>query len=112
LIEREIEGERVPEPIAIKEAHNKSYRQIHQEIRAAQKRSGEKLGSFSGMTCIRFIPNFLLKTFIRLTDKNIRVGKTYGKLPLTAIGMYSKDPGWIIPHGIATVLITVGSTGQ
>jgi len=45
LIEREVAGEKVPEPIGIKRAQEKSYRQIHDEIRAAKNMQSDKLGS-------------------------------------------------------------------
>jgi pyruvate/2-oxoglutarate dehydrogenase complex dihydrolipoamide acyltransferase (E2) component len=105
LIEREIAGENVPEPIGIKQAQDKTYLQIHKEIRDAKKQKTDKLGSLSGQT----IPSFLLRRFIRIADKNIHMAKKYGKIAVTAVGMYSKEPIWFIPHGTATVLITVGS---
>jgi hypothetical protein len=105
-------GEKVPEPLAIKGAQEKTFRQIHDEIREAKKQQSDKLGSLSGSTWIRLIPNFLLKTFIRIADKNIRMAKTYGKVAVTAVGMFSKEAVWFIPHGSATVLITVGSISQ
>lgn len=109
LVERDFEGEKVPEPIGIKEAQLKTYRQIHEEIRSVKKRSGEKLGSLSRMGWIRFIPGFLLKSFIRIADKNLKLAVKYGKVAVTSVGMFSRDPIWFIPHGSATVLITVGS---
>jgi pyruvate/2-oxoglutarate dehydrogenase complex dihydrolipoamide acyltransferase (E2) component len=112
LIEREMAGEKVPEPLAIKGAQEKSFRQIHDEIREAKKQQSDKLGSLSGSAWISRIPNFLLKTFIRIADKNIRMAKTYGKVAVTAVGMFSKEAVWFIPHGSATVLITVGSISQ
>lgn len=66
LIEREINGEKVPEPLAIQAAQTKTYRQIHNEIRAAQQMTHEKLGALSGIFWFRFIPGFLLRTFIRV----------------------------------------------
>jgi len=112
LIEREMGDEKVPEPLAIKGAHEKSFRQIHDEIRSAKKHHSDKLGSLSGSAWIRLIPNFLLKTFIRIADKNIHMAKTYGKVAVTAVGMFSKEAVWFIPHGSATVLITVGSISR
>lgn len=109
LIEREIAGEKVPEPIGIKQAQDKTYLQIHKEIREAKSQQTDKLGSFSGQTWISLIPSFLLRLFIRIADKNIHMAKKYGKIAVTAVGMYSKEPIWFIPHGSATVLITVGS---
>ena len=61
------------------------------------------------MAWIRYIPGFLLKTFVRLADRNIRLAKRYGKVAVTAVGMFSREPVWFIPHGSATVLMTAGS---
>ncbi len=108
LIEREIKGEKVPEPIAINNAQTKTYLQINKEIRTAQATQGQQLGNLSKMTWIRFIPGFLLRTFIRIADKNIKMGIRYGKVAVTAVGMFNKTSIWFIPHGSATVLITVG----
>ena len=112
LIEREISGEKVPEPAAIKQAHQKTYRQIHTEIRDAQQKKSSTIGSLSGASWIRFIPGFLLRTFVRIADKNIKMGIRYGKIGVTAIGMFSKEAVWFIPHGTATVLLTIGSISK
>lgn len=109
LIEREFEGERVPEPVGIANAREKTYRQISEELKEAKEKKGKSLGDLSNMTWIRFIPGFLLKTFIRFADNNIKMAKKYGKVAVTAVGMFSKEPVWFIPHGTATVLLTVGS---
>jgi len=37
------------------------------------------------------------------------MAKEYGKVAVTSVGMFSREPVWFIPHGSATVLITVGS---
>jgi len=109
LIERELEGEKVPEPVGISAAQTKSYREIHQEIIKARNDQSKTLGGLSGQTWFRFIPGFLLKVFIRLADKNLYLAKKYGKVAVTAVGMFSKDAVWFIPHGTPTLLITVGS---
>jgi len=108
LIEREIKGEKVPEPVAISNAQTKTYLQINNEIRTAQTQEGQQLGYLSKMTWIRFIPGFLLRTFIRIADRNIEMGIRYGKVAVTAVGMFNKGNIWFIPHGSATVVITVG----
>jgi len=112
LIEREIDGEKVPEPLGISKAQLKTYRQIHKEIREAQKKTSKSLGSLTGTAWIRFIPDFLLRTFIRLADRNITMAKRYGKICVTAVGMFNKDSVWFIPHGTATVLVTVGGISE
>lgn len=37
------------------------------------------------------------------------MGLKYGKLAITSVGMYTKHPIWLIPHGSATVLLSIGS---
>lgn len=108
LMEREVHGEKVPEPIGITRAQTKTHLQIHNEIREAQKKQGDQLGSLSGMSWIRFIPGFLLRTFIRYADHNIKMAKRYGKVSVTAVGMFGKSSAWFIPNGTATILLTVG----
>jgi pyruvate/2-oxoglutarate dehydrogenase complex dihydrolipoamide acyltransferase (E2) component len=109
LVEREFSGERVPEPLAVEGAQRLTFREINDRIRSAKDRKDSSLGGFSGMTWIQYIPGFLLKTFVRLADRNIRLAKRYGKVAVTAVGMFSREPVWFIPHGSGTVLITVGS---
>lgn len=109
LIERDIKGEKVPEPIGIKQAQNKTYRQIHDEIRAAQQNQGDRLGSLSKMEWVRFIPAFLMRLFFRIASKNIHMQKRYGVISVTAMGMFSNHAVWFIPMGSPTVLLTVGS---
>jgi len=112
LVEREIAGEKVPEPIEIQRAQEKSFNQIHNEIRKAKRQKSDKIGSLSGQTWIGLIPNFLLRTFIRFADKNLKMAKRYGKIAVTSVGMFSKEAVFSIPHGSATVLITVGSISK
>jgi pyruvate/2-oxoglutarate dehydrogenase complex dihydrolipoamide acyltransferase (E2) component len=112
LIEREIVGEKVPEPVGIQQAQSKTLRQIHNEIREAKKQQSDTLGTLSDQTWIRLIPSFLLKTFIRVADKNIHMAGVYGKVAVTAVGMFSKEAIWCIPHGSATVLVTIGSISK
>jgi pyruvate/2-oxoglutarate dehydrogenase complex dihydrolipoamide acyltransferase (E2) component len=112
LIEKTIDGEKVPEPIGIKSADQKPYRQIHDEIRQAQSTSSDRLGKLSNITWIRYMPRFLMKLFVRLADRNITMAKKYGKVAITAIGMHTPSSTWFIPHGTATVLLTVGNISE
>lgn len=111
LIERDYDGEKVPEPVGIAKAQDKSWTVIQEEIREAQSRQGRHLGSLSGMTWVRLIPGFLMRAFFRMADRSLRLGVRYGKVSVTAVGMFSRDAVWFIPHGTATVLVTVGGIG-
>jgi len=112
LIEREFDGENVPEPVGLKQVQEKTFMQIQNEIRSSKKLNSKELGSLSKMGWIKYIPDFLLKTFVKIADRNIKMAKKYGKVAVTAVGMFSKEPVWFIPHGPATVLLTVGSISK
>jgi pyruvate/2-oxoglutarate dehydrogenase complex dihydrolipoamide acyltransferase (E2) component len=109
LVEREFTGEKVPEPVSIETAQELTYSEINDRIRETKRQPAGSLGELSGMAWVRFIPGFLLKTFIRIADRNINLAKRYGKVAVTAVGMFSREPVWFIPHGSGTLLITVGS---
>ena len=112
LVERDLGDERIPEPLAIQAAQDKSLLEIHEEIRFAQSKKSKQLGDLSGSAWIRLIPGFLLKSFVRIADRNIHMAKRYGKVAVTAVGMFSKTDTWFIPHGTATILLTVGSISK
>jgi hypothetical protein len=109
LLERELQDESIPEPMVISQAQLKSYAQITREIREAKGKRSGNLGALSGASWIRFIPAFLLRLFVRFADRNMHFAKRYGKVAVTAVGMFTSEPVWFIPHGSATVLLTVGS---
>ncbi len=109
LVEREIEGERVPEPLGIRAAQTKTYRQIHDEVRAAQQHGSDGLGGLSGTSWVRFIPGFLLRTFIRAASHSILMMERFGAVGVTAVGMYGSGALWFIPLSGGTVVVTVGS---
>jgi pyruvate/2-oxoglutarate dehydrogenase complex dihydrolipoamide acyltransferase (E2) component len=108
LVERELQGDQVPEPVGIQKAQEKDLLQIQQEIRAAQSNPGDQLGDLSGMSWIRFLPTWLLGAFVRLASRNITLAGRYGKVAVTAVGMFSAPRNWLIPLSSATVLLTVG----
>lgn len=111
LVEREIEGEIVPENLGIRAAQTKTHRQIHNEIRAAQEHAEDGLGGLSGTTWVRFIPSFLFRLFIRLASKNIAMLERYGAVAVTAVGMFGpkNQALWLLPLvGGATVGVAVG----
>lgn len=111
LVEREINGEIVPENLGIRAAQAKTYRQINEEIRAAQEHTSDGLGGLSGITWLRFIPGFLFRIFVKIASKNISMMERYGAIGVTAIGMFGRKNQalWLIPIvGGATVGVAVG----
>lgn len=109
LVEREFDGKSVPEPSVIHAASRKTYREIHDELRAAQQRTEQRLGSAAGVAWVRFVPSFLLRTFVRLAARNIGMQKRFGVVGVTAVGMFGAGPMWLLPLTSATVTVAVGA---
>ena len=80
LIEREIDGEKVPEQIGIHNVQEKNLLQIHREIRETKNQKTNRLGDASGQKWINWIPSFLLKFVIRILDKNIKLASIYDEI--------------------------------
>lgn len=111
LMEREINGVSVPEPLVINEVDKKTLWTISDEINDAKQISkvGKNIGDLTNSWFFKFIPGWLLKTFVNLADQNIQMGIKYGKLAITSIGRFSSKPIWVVPHGSATILLSVGT---
>ncbi len=109
LVERELDGERIPEPLGIQAAQKKTLLQIHEEIRSAQNAPDKQLGGLSGMSWIRFLPGFLFRFLIRLASRHIGMVQTYGTVAVTSVGMFGNRAMWFVPVNGATVAVTVGS---
>jgi pyruvate/2-oxoglutarate dehydrogenase complex dihydrolipoamide acyltransferase (E2) component len=110
--EREIDGESVPEPVSIQAVNRKTYREVNDELRATQARSGERLGKAMGTDWVRFIPLFLLRTLTRLAYRNIEVWQRFGVVGVTAVGMFGSGPMWLVPLTSSTVTAAVGSIAK
>jgi len=111
LVEREINGEVIPENLGLRAAQTKTYQQIQEEIRAAQEHASDNLGTLSGITWLKFIPGFLFRMFVKIASQNIRMMERYGAIGVTAVGMFgSKNQAlWLLPIvGGATVGVAVG----
>jgi len=110
--EREVNGESVPEPIAIQAVNRKSYREVHDELRAAQTRTAEPIGSAMGTAWTRLIPAFLLRTVTRLAYRDVGVWMQYGVVGVTSVGMFGSGPMWLVPLASSTITVSVGSIAK
>jgi pyruvate/2-oxoglutarate dehydrogenase complex dihydrolipoamide acyltransferase (E2) component len=112
LFEREINDQSVPEPVGIRAVNRKTYRQVNDELRAMQHQAAQRLGSAAGIPWIHFIPSFLLRTFVRLASRNIRMQKRFGVVGVTAVGMFGSGAIWAIPLTSATVTVAIGTIAR
>ncbi|NEQ48141.1 MAG: 2-oxo acid dehydrogenase subunit E2 [Leptolyngbya sp. SIOISBB] len=112
LFERDLKGELVPEVVGLPAVNRKTYRQIHDELRAIQQRPSQPLDSATGIAWMRFIPGCLLRTLIRLAARNINLRQRFGVVAVTAVGMFGSGPMWLLPLTGATVTVAVGAIAK
>ncbi|HSK48783.1 MAG TPA: 2-oxo acid dehydrogenase subunit E2 [Coriobacteriia bacterium] len=110
--EREVDGESVPEPVAIQAINKKTYREVNAELRAAQRRTDEPIGSAMGTAWTRFVPGFLFRTMTRLAYREVGVWMQYGVVGVTAVGMFGSGPMWLVPLSSSTITVAVGSIAK
>jgi len=116
IVERQVKSERVALPYAVRKANEKSFRQIHDEIRRAQQNQettsgggafGEELPA-SVRVFLR-LPSFLRKPFWWKIRSDPFLKKRFlGTVGVAAVGMFGKGGGWAIPIGLHSVVVALG----
>jgi len=95
LIERELQGERVPEPVGIQRAQAKSFRQIHEEIRSVQTRPRSSAQSGGMVDLAQKVPGFVRRGYYWALRQNPhRFKQIAGTTIVTSVGMFGKGSGW------------------
>jgi pyruvate/2-oxoglutarate dehydrogenase complex dihydrolipoamide acyltransferase (E2) component len=116
-IEREIAGQPTVLPCIVRAANRKTFRQIHDEIRAAQVGDVAKI-NVGGAKASQLLPAWLFRPYFSLA---VGIGKWFprewkkrwGTVTLTAVGMVGKGAGWGIPPSSPSICwITLGGIGQ
>ncbi|MFX0065204.1 MAG: 2-oxo acid dehydrogenase subunit E2 [Candidatus Hermodarchaeota archaeon] len=102
MVERIIEGKSFPVIFVLRQTNEKSFREIHEEIRKAQVQSeDEYLEKETNRRAKMFtsLPKFLRNFFFwRKLRKNPFFVKEYtGTVSVTSVGMFGKLSGWGIP---------------
>ncbi len=118
LVEKEMNGEKVPLPIVIRKSNEKSLEDISLEIKLAKEQQviDEKnyvLGKNGNKWGIKFfltLPQFLRLPIWRFLLKNpFRMQKMMGTVVVTSVGMIGNLKGWVIPASIHPVCFALGS---
>jgi len=116
LFEVEVGGRKIIRPHVIKAANKKTFREIHEEIRAFQ--AGHAGGQDSSREA-SFIDKFvLLPGFIRrfvlgiLLKSPHSMKEMQGTVLLTALGMFGTGSGWGIPVPNHTLQLTLGGIAE
>ncbi len=112
MIEREIGGQKMGTPNIIRAANKKTFRQIHEEIRAAQAgRVEETRGMewFRWAPLLAYLPTFVRTLFWRaLAGNPHNIKKFAGTVGLTAVGMFGKGAGWGMTIPFLTLNVVLG----
>ena len=110
-IERDVAGQKQIMPYIIRAANRKTFREIHQEIRAAKVEDMEK--AVVGLKLVQFMPIFLFRFFLWMVGRYPQMEKKFrGTVELTSIGMFGKGRSWGIPPAGPTLTIIVGGIGE
>jgi pyruvate/2-oxoglutarate dehydrogenase complex dihydrolipoamide acyltransferase (E2) component len=119
IVEKTIDGEAFPLPYLLKQANQKSVRQIHDEIRAAQTQAaghgdivlGGKNPWFASL--LPWMPKVLLMGIGRWQMRDpFRHKKAAGTVLITALGMMGHFSGWAVPIGTQPVCFGVGGIAR
>jgi pyruvate/2-oxoglutarate dehydrogenase complex dihydrolipoamide acyltransferase (E2) component len=109
MVEHEVEGEKLATFQVIRAADKKTFRQIHDEIRAAQKESVESAAGVAKWKLFVRLPGFVRRLFYWWLDRSPETRKRLGgTVVLTAIGMAGSGAGWGLPIASSTLTITLG----
>lgn len=119
VVERRVEGKRVPLPLVIRRANEKSAEQINAEIRNAQKQAIRNEGNYvlsentvsrAAMKLYYALPQ-KLRLFIidRMMNNPHRRKNMMGTVVVTSVGSVGRLPGWIIPKSMHNLCFALGS---
>jgi hypothetical protein len=115
MVERELGGIRAPVGYVIRRANHKSFREIHQEIRAVQTQELPRMPPW--LRAAMLLPWPLSKLFnamlraAMLRDPTGLVAQT-GTVGVTAIGMFGHSSGWGLSTGWHTLILVVGGIAR
>lgn len=112
LFEVVVNGQKTIRPHILRAVNKKTFRDIHQEIRAFQQDHGS---SAESKFIDRFVllPGFVRRAFLWWLFNNPHLVKAYyGTVMLTAVGMFGSGSGWGIPTPNHTLQLTLGGIAQ
>lgn len=107
IIEIEMDGRKVTLPHFLRAVNQRSVRELHTELRAAQQ-NPEQTREFGARWFAR-LPQFVRDIFYWAVYKNPHLlKKTFCTVGVTAIGMFGNGGGWVLPFGVHTLDVALG----
>jgi hypothetical protein len=112
MVEVEMAGNKIPMPHVFEAVNKKSYRDIHDEMRATQQRPGATTESKFMQVFLR-LPAILRRLFYRVIIRSPQRLRQYSSsVIVTAVGMFGRGGGWGIPVSNYTLAVTVGGIAE
>lgn len=118
MIEKEIQGKKVPLPYVIRQTNKKSIADIYEEIKAGQQQSihnegnyvlGEKKNEIM-MKVYYSLPGLIRRVFWKnLIHNPFSLKRNMGTIMITSVGMIGKINGWMVPASIHPLSFAIGS---
>jgi pyruvate/2-oxoglutarate dehydrogenase complex dihydrolipoamide acyltransferase (E2) component len=122
VIEKEVNGSRVPLPYVIRRADKKTVFQISDEIQAATAQAAQGEGDYVlgkkssplGMRLFVSLPQWLRLALMRILVFNNprRQMDMLGNVMVTTVGMAGHTRGWIMPFGMHSLCLALGSLNE
>lgn len=122
VVEKEVNGARVPLPYVIRKSDKKSLSQIQEEIEAAKSQQVRGEGDYvlgdrystTGMKLFVRLPQRLRLILMRLLVLNHpqRVKDMMGTVMITTAGMVGHTRGWIVPFSMHPLGLALGSLNE
>jgi hypothetical protein len=118
VVEREVGGQRLPLPYVVRKVNEKSYREIHDEIRAAQKQKVDSavLGNERMprlMEAFQWLPSFLRKIgWWKFRRDPFLKKSVMGTVGVTSVGMFGTGVGWPINIGFHSLEFALGGISE
>ena len=122
MVEKEVQGSRVPLPYVIRRANQKTLFEIQEEIEAAKSQAVEGEGNYvlgdpystAGMKLFLRLPQWLRLILMRLLVLNNpqRVKDMMGTVMITTAGMIGHTRGWIVPFSMHPLCLALGSLNE
>lgn len=116
LVEKTINGSRVPIPLVISQVNEKSAFQISQEIEKAKNQTLKQTDIVLDKKSDRYqrfyylLPGFLRRLFWIILLNNAKAAyKTMGNVAVTSVGMMGRINGWFIHKSVHPISFGIGS---
>ena len=112
MVEIDRNGRKIPIPHVFKATNQKTYLEIHNEIRATQENPGQTVES-KFMEGFLFLPGFIRRMFYWVVMKIPTIFRKYSSsVMVTAVGMFGQGGGWGITMANVTLTVTVGGIAK